>query len=464
MLLSQTYSSDAGRLDYAKLLGLLAAYDNERGRSFIAREKSLRPLTTLQDMLPEDHPLVLERINSHGEILLDLGELQESRAFLQKATLGREKIFGMDDLKTLDSINGLAYLSMRLSDLDVAEELAQKALTGRTKLLGSEDVYTCDSLRILTLVRDSKGDCDNAVDIYREIIKKQSKVLGPEHKDVLITVNHLALALSNQGELDTAEDIFRSLLNSQRKMLGEDHQSTLISMHNVADMVYQKGNIDQGRKMFQELLEKRERCLGAEHIATLGTLDPLAEIAYEHDHDYSTAEKLFRRAAAGYEKVLGSDNPQTLMALYQLARTLIWLGDYEESEKLGRRVVSGNESVFGRDNHMTLKGLLNVALSIATHDPDRHEEVQMICQEVLQRSERQLREGIEEYRKIETRSLQILLYLFQKQGKQEEFEKIAERLSRLELQSDGDLADATVPSSCEEAATTSSQPADTVHL
>ena len=455
VLLSHTFSSEASRLGYAKLLGLLASYENEKGRYFVAKEENLKSLTIFEKMLPEHHPLILERFHAFGEILLNNGEMEESRAFFQRAILGRETVFGVNALETLESVNGLAYVSMRLYDLDTAEAFAQRALIGRTKLLGSENIYTCDSLRILGLVLGSKGDNDAAIKSYQEVIRNQGLVLGPEHPDVLITVTHLALALAEQGELDTAEGMMQTTLSSRRKLLGDNHQSTLQSEHNLADMACQKGDVDRGKKSFQALLEKRERILGVEHIATVQTVDSLAEIALVQEQDISVAEELYRRALAGYEKALGPDHPYTLMALHQLAKVLLYSGRFKESEELGRRVVLGHTKLFGKDHIATLKSLFNMVLAIGNHRPDECEEAEIICRRLITSS---VKNSDQEYRGVELSSLQLLQHLLDRQNKQEETEEITDRISKLRLQLDGDVEDTVAPSSCEEATTTTSKP------
>ena len=61
--------------------------------------------------------------------------------------------------------------------------------------------------------------------------------------------------------------------------------------------------------------------LGPEHPDTLTSVDNLAGL-YKAQGRYSEAEPLFRRALAGWERVLGQEHPDTLTSVNNLAASM----------------------------------------------------------------------------------------------------------------------------------------------
>jgi len=77
--------------------------------------------------------------------------------------------------------------------------------------------------------------------------------------------------------------------------------------------------------------------------------------------DYAEAEPLYRRALAGYERVMGPEHPDTLTSVNNLAMLLYSTGAYGEAEPLFRRALAAREWVLGPEHPYTLTSAQDLA-------------------------------------------------------------------------------------------------------
>lgn len=79
---------------------------------------------------------------------------------------------------------------------------------------------------------------------------------------------------------------------------------------------------------------------GPSHRDTLVTVSNLAHLYYDIGR-FQEAEVLFERSLAGFEKLLGSNDPSTLGAMNNLANILKKRGQYRAARRLYRTAKAG---------------------------------------------------------------------------------------------------------------------------
>jgi tetratricopeptide (TPR) repeat protein len=76
---------------------------------------------------------------------------------------------------------------------------------------------------------------------------------------------------------------------------------------------------------------------------------------------YRQALKLFEQAAAGFERVLGDDHPDTLTVMNNVAATRRALGDLHGAHDLHEQTLTARRRVLGEDHPDTLASMNNLA-------------------------------------------------------------------------------------------------------
>jgi len=102
------FTTGSHLLQYAKLLGNLAWYDNAQGRYNISYNRFIKLLNIYEAMLGKEHPDTLMSMNSLALVLNSQGKYDEAEAMHRQALEGRQTVLGKEHPNTLTSMNNLA--------------------------------------------------------------------------------------------------------------------------------------------------------------------------------------------------------------------------------------------------------------------------------------------------------------------------------------------------------------------
>ena len=181
------YMSTTGShlLQYAKLLGNLARYDNTQGRYNISYNRFTNSLNICEAVLGKEHPDALTTMHSLAEVLNGQGNYDKAEAMFQRVLELRQTVLGKKHPDTLTSMNNLA------------------------------------------LVLNSQGKYDEAEAMFQQVRELRQPVLVKEHPNTLTSMNNVALVLHSQGKYYDASTLCQQALSGYRKTLGEGHSTTL---------------------------------------------------------------------------------------------------------------------------------------------------------------------------------------------------------------------------------------------
>jgi len=144
---------------------------------------------------------------------------------------------------------------------------------------------------------------------------------------------------------------------------------------------------DEARRLFERAVASYEQVLGSEHPATAASLNNLASLLQDQG-DYQGARALCERALAIYEKALGPDHPVTATTLNNLAFVLKSLGDYTGARPLYERVLAIREKTQGAEHPDTAASLNNLAGLLYAQDD--YEGARRLYERALSVSEKAL--------------------------------------------------------------------------
>ena len=326
-------------------------------RSFDKREKDENDVTKplhweafVRDWLPKLIPHI-ERcedwigISSLGLWFREKLQSTLAEEFCKRALYGREKALGNEHPDTLTSLNDLANLLTDKRDYEGAEALYRRALELRERVLGSEHQNTLTTVNDIGNLLD-RFRSEEAEVFHRRAWEGRERVLGVEHRDTLKSMNNLSISL-NRTDLNASEFLCRRALEIKEKTIGGNHPSALKSVISLGNLLCKRRDAERA-KAKQTLIEN--------DVPDLETA--VAEIALDLEIE---AESLYRRAIVGFEKALGTEHPDTLLSLSNLAKLLSEKCDHDGAEVLYRQILDVRVKVFGRDHPDTLTSLNKLA-------------------------------------------------------------------------------------------------------
>jgi len=120
--------------------------------------------------------------------------------------------------------------------------------------------------------------------------------------------------------------------------------------------------------------------LGTEYPDTLRSMMNLADTLYLEGR-FKDAENLERETLGIQKRVLGPEHPETLMTMYNLTCALNKIGSYAEAETLGRKTFEIRSRVLGPEHRATLKTTVSFATSVLNEA--RYPEAEKLLLDVL---------------------------------------------------------------------------------
>jgi tetratricopeptide (TPR) repeat protein len=189
---------------------------------------------------------------------------------------------------------------------------------------------------------------------------------------------------------------------------------------NAAWYMWMKGSYQAAEDTVLKAIKARERMLGREDPDTLMSVSILA-LVLQYKGKYEEAESMNRRALEGREKVLGKEHPSTLASVDNLALVLRYQGKYEEAEPMSRRALERTEKALGKEHPNTLMSVNNLALVLLVQG--KYEEAESMNRRALDGNEKAL--GKEHPNTLA--SFNNLALVLRYQGKYEEAETMNRR-------------------------------------
>jgi serine/threonine protein kinase len=361
-----------------------------RGNAVTAREILDKASAAIDGGLPQDAEARSQMLGVMASTYLNLGLYARAHGLAARALEARERLYGSEGPKTLESMSQLGWIFDQEGHDADAESLERSALERERRVLGPEAALTLETMDHLVVIEEAEGRNNDAEQLARQVMESAARTLGPEHDTTLSATNHFARALWYQARYAEAEQQFHKLLEIDRRVLGPDHPQSLAALVNVGLAVYAQRRLHEAEALFREVLSAQERVLGPEHQYTVLTLGNLANLLTEEGHA-AEGEKMNREVLAIRLRTLGAEHPETLKAQANLANTLLTEGRVQEADRLQRDMLTVQSRVLGLQNPTTLAAQSNLA-SILLRER-RYREAEKVASETLSAQQRIQGEG-----------------------------------------------------------------------
>jgi serine/threonine protein kinase/tetratricopeptide (TPR) repeat protein len=320
---------------------------------------------------------------------------------LQKETIQLQKVkLGPDDPATLGTMVNLASSYKAEGRLTDAIKLLEEVLpVMKAKMLNHEFTFNC--MNNLAGDYADTGRAEEALKLFEEVFQLRKVKLGPDHPRTLENMMILAGRYVAAGRTDEAlklsaeglpllkakmpEDpgTWGSVVNlaNNYKRLGRfteaiellevalpvmkakmpNHQFTFICMGSLANSYAAAGRLQQALKLREEEFGFQKAKLGSDHPDTLGSLVNLALVYYSLGR-HTDAIKLYEEALP-VMKVKMPDDRLTFTCMDCLAIAYREAGRAQEARKLHEEVLQLRKARFGPDDLDTLGNMVNLAVS-----------------------------------------------------------------------------------------------------
>jgi tetratricopeptide (TPR) repeat protein len=311
-------SSQEARRQRGILLSKKCVYEYDMGRFQNAYIEGKEGFDILTELCAEDDPDVLRCYNNMGVWLSSQGQLNESKAFLEKAVAGNEKVLGIDHSETWKSLLNLSMILQRLEEYEEAEKLIQKVIERQSKLLGPDAAPTLITQQWIAAVWKAKGDLEASEKLYRRIRQGLEITCGPEDPAILDCLKELAVVLKLEGKLEEAISLLRVVVAAWEKQSGPTAALTLGGIVLLADCISAMGDHVAAEKVIRDALVRETTLSGEESPTNIMLLNQIGVLQNKQCH-HEQAEETFLKVIAQEEKFFGKENSNTMISTMSLA-------------------------------------------------------------------------------------------------------------------------------------------------
>ena len=244
-----------------------------------------------------------------------------------------------------------------------ALQLQYKTLIFLTQMLGENHPLTIKVTLFVSGTLSELTRVAEATRLQRRALQVCVESLGEDHPLALEVADSLGTALALKGRWAEALAIHQDNVRKMRILYGEDHEKTLKSVRNVARLHYRYMDYDKATELHQVAWEGMKRRLPETHLETLTSLEDLAMSYLRHyaePADQVSAERLFEShervkfVLQQRSKILGKEQPYTLLASLYLAQLKSALGQHREAERMIREGLPVAERNLGEEHTAVL--------------------------------------------------------------------------------------------------------------
>jgi tetratricopeptide (TPR) repeat protein len=173
----------------------------------------------------------------------------------------------------------------------------------------------------------------------------------------------------------------------QKEPSSRETNAWALLLNNTGWYALRQGLFGQAESMVLEAVRIRKKILGSDEPSTLLSLNLLASVLADLGK-YSEAESMHRQNLATREKVLGLDHLDTLMTMNNLALVLGRQGKYSEAESMHRQTLATRKKVLGLNHPDTLQSMNNLALVLGRQG--KYSEAELMHRQTLATCEKVL--------------------------------------------------------------------------
>jgi eukaryotic-like serine/threonine-protein kinase len=283
----------------------------------------------------------------------------EAQPHLDRALELRRKLFGRNDLRTIEAVEELGRLANGRENLQQAAALYKEVTDVRRRILGPEHPDTLRGAAGLSNAYDNLGAVTGdevlrkrAFAMEREVYEIRRRVLGPEHSDTLESMSHVEVNDEAEGKIEEALALVREGLAAHQKIRGPDHPRTLIWEGNLADIYVRQGRIKEAQEIHERIVAVGRRIYSPGDASFLRSLVNLGAF-YGNQGMLDRAEAAFREVAETARLRLGLAHSVTLTGYSGLGEAYRLQGKWAEAEKVYAILLDPKREKYGMKEYLS---------------------------------------------------------------------------------------------------------------
>ncbi len=187
------------------------------------------------------------------------------------------------------------------------------------------------------------GVYDQAESLFRRAYSLRTSTSGSNAEDTASSLDGLALTLRLETKYQEAEPLFRQSLAIRQKRFGDNNALVEQSMGSLGECLYFESRWNEAEPLLRHALMIKHQL----HDDSDSGIENFLALVLERKGDYQEAAELLRQALEISRRTQGTDGPDYVVALHNLAGTLIDAGDLSGAETMERQSLDIRRRILG---------------------------------------------------------------------------------------------------------------------
>ncbi|TAQ86299.1 hypothetical protein B7494_g5375 [Chlorociboria aeruginascens] len=308
-----------------------------------------------------------------------------------------------------------------------ALDLQSKARAFITQTLGEEHLLSIQITLVLAGTLHELSRVSEAVQLQRRVYDICVKSLSQDHPLTLKVTDLLGSSLCFQGRWTESLNLHEKAVEGLSNVFGDAHENTLKAIGNLARVYLRRLEFEKAAELQEIAWKGMKKRMGESHIETLVCLEDLA-LSYVKlgEHHLAECHNMMTFVLEHRTKALGKEQPYTLLAMCNLGRVKLAMGQYDEAARYIKEAVTIAERNLGEDHFGVLAGKMYYAQALV-HQGRCEEAEEIFCTVV---DKQQYKKASDEYGEHPDRivALWYLTGCLERQGKFQKALEICEGL------------------------------------
>ena len=342
--------------DLLEIMQVLAFCLYNKGDYWEAQTLQESVLAKRNENLGENHPDTIIAMYALANTLNKIGNNKKTKQLYEQVLAKSRKILGINHPLTLLSMNDLAIMLSDSGNLNAAKRLFEQALSEECKLFGEKDLETLQTRENYALVLYRVCDIISAKKQYELLLSIYREVLGDDHPNTLKAMDNLAITLYDIGDYSEAKMLFESLLVKYHEFFGKEHSLTIMTMENLGYTLRRLGIFAEAEKLLKQVIQARLHILGLDNSQADVVMPDIPNTPWSSEEETDNqceSQELLAQLVGVDRCCLGLFHLSTLMATYELAKTLKSVGNSKGAKYLLNEALPACRQALGRNHPLT---------------------------------------------------------------------------------------------------------------
>ncbi len=195
--------------------------------------------------------------------------------------------------------------------------------------------------------REGDDRYSDALPLRKQVVIGRRRQLGLEHELTLAAEARLAVTYIELKRADRAKPLLAHVYRGLQAAKGADDVTVLAVTERLADVELALGEYEEAGTLLREVMARYDE--RGDEVASSAAGITLAKSLIRQGR-YPEASELLRSVVEVRGRILGTDDPETLASLRNLASSLIWSREFAEASIVARNLLAASVRTQGPDH------------------------------------------------------------------------------------------------------------------